>query len=69
MATGTRRTGNIPKEIFPSLFMKLEIDVNQTVSLNLICGFCCCGLYSLNRNEVLKRFSERAIQNLSDSVQ
>ena len=56
----TRRTGDVPKEIFPSLLRKLEIDVNQTVSS----GFRCCGLYPLNRNEVLKRLPERATQNL-----
>ena len=30
----TRRTGDIPKEAFPLLLRKLEIDVNQTVSSN-----------------------------------
>ena len=57
-------TRNIPKEILCWVLRKLEIDVNQTVLSNLISALCCCGLYPLNQNEVLKRLPERATWNL-----
>ena len=60
----TWRTGYISKEIFPSHLRRLEIDVNQTVSSNLISGFRCCGLYPLDRNEFLKKLTEKASRNL-----
>ena len=49
----TKRTqARIPKEHFPTLLCKL---VNSLKKENLVAGFKGCGIYPLNRQEVLKR--------------
>ena len=55
-----RRTGDISKEIFPSLMEKLDRKVRETVSENLKSGFRACGIYPLDRNEALKRLPDYA---------
>ena len=62
--TKTRRKGDIPKESFPSLLTALDERVRLTVKDSLKSGFRTCGLYPLDRNEVLQKLPD--YQNLNE---
>ena len=62
----SRRSGAIPKTQFPRLLRKLQDKlVNDGISTNLKKGFEACGLYPVNRQQVLKRIPQR---NEDDSL-
>lgn len=51
-------SGDIPKYAFPTLLKSLDEKVRVTVAKCLISGFRACGLYPLDRNEVLRKLPE-----------
>jgi hypothetical protein len=54
----TRRHGNIPKQIFPRLLRLLDERVRLTVAQCLVSGFRTCGLFPLDRSQVLKKLPD-----------
>ena len=50
--------GPFPKEHFPFLLKRLYIAVKPNLPSNLISGFRTCGLYPLDRNQVLKKLPD-----------
>ena len=53
--TEMRRTGDIPKTVFPSLLARLDSKIRETVSKNLISGFRSTGICPLNREVALQK--------------
>ena len=64
----TRRNGDIPKEVFPQLLKALDERVRLTVEECLKSGFRACGLYPLNRNEVLKKLPDQQLLLTKDQA-
>ena len=50
--------GPFPKEHFPFLLQRLDVAVKPNLPSNLISGFRTCGLYPLDRNQVLKKLPD-----------
>ena len=61
----SKRIGDIPKTVFPSLLSQLDLAVHNTVKENLISGFRTCGIWPLNSNSVLDRLPEKRANNSS----
>ena len=69
----SRKTGSIPKEHFPQLLYRVVKNLKEE---HLIAGFKACGIYPLDRTQVLKRLpgvnrdpgGSRTVEVLNDSV-
>ena len=54
----SKRTGDIPKEVFPPLLSLLCSALSSTMSNNLQSGFRTCGLFPLNRQVILDKLPD-----------
>ena len=54
----TKRKGDIPKEVFPSLLSSLNEKLRTTVRQNLVSGFRSTGILPLDREAALKRLPD-----------
>jgi len=54
-STGKTHT-TLPKHLFPVLLSRVVQMVEETVKQNLISGFRKCGIYPVNKDQLLQRY-------------
>ena len=62
----SRRKGNLPEDVFPSLLRKL---MGRLKPSNLVSGFKAAGIYPLDAHQILKKFpSEGSDDIINESI-
>lgn len=55
------------KNCFPGLLKKLFDEIGNTMSKNITAGFAACGIYPLNKEQLLKKLPDPTIKNKDNS--